>query len=1036
MGLEIRRGAKPREFTTAYKLWILEEIDTSPEEETAILQREGLLPAHVKYWRRQKGKGELGGLVARRGHASIARDPASLTDGQALPERSFTFKPPWLRYPDSDMRIHDGMQLEELFATIWRGKWIVLCTVCVLVLLTSVVLFTVTPVYSGQALIMLEGAQNAERVEAEMRFVGDIQFIETEMQVMRSRGLAKRVVDQHKLGAVEEFNPTGHATGPISRLANFINPLFGPRHSTPKEAPTEADRLAGTGTWAFWMKTDAVWGINNSDPNNRAVIMSRYDSDPRNGLFILQWPGARDGHGGWVNVSAYNSSTGVCGLLGPAAHDNLWHHIAVTYSRASGGQITLYKDGVKSGSCTNSATWNFNNQSVRLGASPAIFWEEWKGALNDVRIYNRALLAEEITNLYNTRRLQSNSANATSTTGDLVGHWKLDQSRGTAAPDSSEVRNAGRLVNGPTWIAGKMGNALFFDGVNDYMNVASSEKYDSINQALLIDELLQHIQVSQMGQSRIISVEVESRDPLLAANIANGLGEAYVADQLEAKFRQIRRSNNWLNEHIAVLREKVTQAETEIESFRNRSGLLDLLRGQPGEFHGQAISQLNSELSNAGARRSEAEARLREAKNHTETLNSPLIHSLKERVTELDRKIAEQSMEYGPAHPRMANLQVQKKDLLDKVRVEIGRNLGGLKNEVRVARSHEAELVAQSKTLTGRLANANQADVKIRALEREAAAARSLLESFLQRFHVTLSLLDTQTPNARIISRADPSSAPSFPKPIPILGLSLFGSTFLGVVLTLIANLFKRGFSNSEPTESATGLPVLGMVPKLGLLARLRTAPDLYTVKHPNSAFGEAIRSLNRGLRMTTSDRKLPRRLLITSSLPGEGKTVIALALAHSLLVAGHKTALVQVGLRKQKKVHNNTNGVGLGEYLAGKAKLDEVIHKDQLSGVDVVPPGKLEPSLLPELLESDLMDNLLADLGDSYDFVILDSSPIKAASDALILGSKVDMILFIIRWASTHQDVVCRVLDRLSSCQAPVGLALSMVGDVADGSR
>ncbi|MGH8655643.1 MAG: LamG-like jellyroll fold domain-containing protein [Gammaproteobacteria bacterium] len=1035
MGLEMGRGAKPRQFTTAYKLWILEELDTSPEEETAILQREGLLPAHVKYWRRQKEKGELGGLVARRGHASIARDPASLSDGQALPERSFTFKPPWLRYPDSDIRIHDGMQLEELFATIWRGKWMVLCTVCVLLLLTVVVLFNVTPVYSGQALIMLEGAQNIEGVEGETGLESDAQMLETEMQVMQSRGLAKRVVDQHKLDAVEEFNPTIHATtGPISRLANFVNSLFGPGHSAPKEAPTEADRLAGTGTWAFWMKTDAVWGINNSDPNNRAVIMSRYDSDPRNGLFILQWPGARDGHGGWVNVSAYNSSTGVCGLRGPAAHDNLWHHIAVTYSRASSGQITLYKDGVKSGSCTNSATWNFNNQSVRLGASRAIFWEEWKGALNDVRIYNRALLAEEITNLYNARRSHSSSANATSITGDLVGHWKLDQSRGTAAPDSSDVRNAGRLVNGPTWISGKIGNALSFDGVNDYVDVASSEKYDSTNHTLIIDELLQHIRVSQMGQSRVISVEVESRDPLLAANIANGLGEAYVADQLEAKFRQIRRNNEWLKEHIAVLRGKVTQAETEIESFRNSSGLLDLLRGQPGEFHGQAASQLNSELSNAHARRSEAEARLREARNHTETLDSPLMHSLKERVTELDREIAEQSMEYGPAHPRMANLQAQKTDLSDKVALEIRRNLGGLENEVRVARSREAGLVAQSKTLTGRLANANQADVKIRALEREAAAARSLLESFLQRFHVTTSYLDTQTPNARIISRADPPSAPSFPKPIPILGLSLFGSTFLGVMLTLINNLFRRGFSSSESTESATRLPVLGSVPKLGLLARLRTGPDSYTLRRPNSAFSEAIRALNRRIRLT-GNGQLPRRLLVTSSLPREGKTVIASALAHSLSMAGHKTALVKI--EKAKKVHNNPDGIGLGEYLAGKAKLGEVIHKDQLSGVDVIPPGKLEPSFLPELLDSDLMDNLLAELGDSYDFVIVDSPPIMAVSDALILGSKVDMILFIVRWASTHQDVVCRVLDRLSSCKAPVGLALSMVGDVAaDGSR
>jgi hypothetical protein len=161
--------------------------------------------------------------------------------------------------------------------------------------------------------------------------------------------------------------------------------------------PSSVNYDSTTGTWAFWMKTDGVWGTDNSYPQNRAVIASRHDgSGSRNGLFILQWPAT----GGWLNVHAYNSSTGVCSLAGPAARDNLWHHIVITYSRANGGQIVLYKDGVQSGSCTNSAAWNFNSQAFRLGDSSDTFWEEWKGTLDDVRIYNRILSPQEITNLY------------------------------------------------------------------------------------------------------------------------------------------------------------------------------------------------------------------------------------------------------------------------------------------------------------------------------------------------------------------------------------------------------------------------------------------------------------------------------------------------------------------------------------------------------------------------------------------------------------------------------------------------------------
>jgi polysaccharide biosynthesis transport protein len=1009
---------QPRQFTTAYKLWILEEIEENPEEESAILLREGLTPDHIKHWRRQKARGEFDGLIAHRGRSLVKRNSAYPAKWQAQPNHFSSFNLP--TFLDPALRIDQSTQLRDLFEIIWRGKWTIVFTVIVLTMLTFTVLLRLTPVYSGEALIMLESVQSVEGIDAERRLEDDPQMLETEMEVMRSRHLANKIVDQFKLAAVEEFNPTLQPTSAISRLATFVNSLRKPPGPVSSEALSETDRLAGTGTWSFWMKTDGVWGTDNSDIQNRAVIMSRHDGS--GGLFILQWPTI-----GWLSVQANNASTAVCSLSGPAAGENLWHHIAITYSRANGGQIVLYKDGIQSGSCTNSAAWNFNNQSFRLGASSDTFWEEWKGTLDDVRIYNRVLLAQEITDLYNTGRSLSSSASAMtqetiSTTENLVGHWKLDESSGTTASDSSGNDNAGTLANGSVWTAGKIGNALSFDGVNDYVNVLSSANYDSMNQAIIVNELLDRIQVSQRGESRVISLEVKSKDSILAAQIANALAEGYIADQLEAKFRRIRRTNNWLKERIAVLRQKVSEAETEVESFRNRSGLTGLLR-QPGEPNAQEMSQMNAELVNARARRSEAEARLREAKKSAEILDSPLIHTLKERAAELDREIAERSTEYGPAHPIIVNLQAQKKDVLDKIASEISHNLTRLENEVRVVHSRETDLVAQLKTASGRLANANQADVELRALEREAAASRELLESFLERYQVTSSYLDTQTPNARIISKADVPLGPSFPKPIPILALSLFGSTLLGVMFALTKEFFKRGFSSSENIERKTGVPVLGSVPKLGLLAKFRTEPESYTVKRPNSAFGEAIRTLNIRIHLAHKGQP-PRRLLVTSSLPREGKTVIATALAQSLSMGGCKTVLIKADLRKQKakKVHTNPDLLGLGEYLAGTAKLGEVIHTDPLSGVHII------LIRLPELLDGKLMDNLLEELLDTYDFVVVDAPPMTAVSDVLILGDTMDMILFVVRWAKTPQDVTLRMLELLSSCEAPVGIALSMV--------
>jgi len=1013
---------QPRRFTTAYKLWILEEIEENPEEEPAILLREGVTPAHVTYWRRQKASGRFDDLIAHGGRSLVKRNSAHQAKWQALPDRSSGFNLP--TFLDPALRIDQSTPLRDLLDTIWRGKWTIVSTVTVLTMLTFTVLLKLTPVYSGEALVILESPQRVEGIDAEKGLENDPQMLETEMEVMRSRHLASKIVDQFKLAAVEEFNPTLQPTTAISRLAAFVNSLLKPAGSVSSETLSETDRLAGTGTWAFWIKTDGVWGTNNSDIKNRAVIMSRNDgSSPRNGLFILQSPAI----GGWLNVQAHNASAAVCSVSGPAARDNLWHHIVITYSRAKGGQIVLYKDGIQKGSCTNSAAWNYNSQPLRLGASPDMFWEEWKGALDDVRIYDRVLLAPEITHLYNTGGSVNNSASAmtqeaTLTTGDLVGHWKFDESSGTTASDSSGNGNVGTLANGPVWTAGKIGNALSFEGVNSYVGVPSSANYDSMNQGLIINELVEHIRLSQMGESRVISLEVKSKDSILAAQIANALVESYIADQLEAKFRRIRRTNNWLKDRIAVLRQKVAEAETEVENFRNKSGLIGLLR-QSGEPNAQEMSQLNVEIVSARAKGSEAEARLREGKKSAETLDSPVIHSLKERASELDREIAQRSTEYGPAHPITVNLQAQKKEALDKIASEISQNLTRLENEVRVVHSQETDLVAQLETVKGRLASANQADVQLRALEREAAATRQLLESFLERYQVTSSYLDTQTPNARIISKAEVPLTPSFPKPMPILALSLFGSTLLGVMLTLSKEFWKRGFNSREHIERKTGTPVLGSVPKLGLLAKCRTEPEAYTVKRPNSAFCEAIRALNTGIRLVHNGQP-PRRLLVTSSLPGEGKTVIATALAQSLSMGGRKTFLIKADLRKQKatKVDTNPDLLGLGEYLAGTAKLGEVIHRDPLSGVHMILTG------LPELLDGKVMDNLLEELIDVCDFVVIDAPSMTAVSDVLILGNMVDMVLFVVRWAKTPQDVVSRMLDLLSSYEAPIGIALSMV--------
>ena len=552
----------------------------------------------------------------------------------------------------------------------------------------------------------------------------------------------------------------------------------------------------------------------------------------------------------------------------------------------------------------------------------------------------------------------------------------------------------------------------------------------------IIDGFLGGLEVTSVGRSRVIKIAYTSENPKTAARIANQIAEFYIVAQLEAKFEATQRASEWLGERLSNLREQVDEAERAVEEFRQQSGLI---RGTETTLETQEISELNSQLVSERTKRAEAEARLRQVERLLasaggneavgDVLRSPLIQSLREKQADLEREAAELAIEYGDKHPKMINIRAKIEDHRLQIGAETNRIVQRLRNEVGVARAREEALTGQLNALKQTIGANNTSEVKLRALEREAEASRTLLETFLARSKETASQESFQQADATILSPASIPKVPSFPNKRKILILFFFGAVALGLGLAYGAEMLDHGLRSVEQVESYLHASPLGLVPLLKGVGKIGRRPEDRILDKPASAYGESIRSLHTSLILSSSDA-VPKVVLVTSSLPKEGKTTVSTSLAHMLALSGHKVIIVDCDLRHPTahKSFGVPSTPGLVSLLLGKSPLDEVVQTGSRSGAHLIPAGAPLPN--PSgVLGSAQMKKLLAELKGTYDLVILDSAPVLAVSDTRVLSRLADKCIFLVRWADTRRETALSGYRLIADAGADiVGVALTMV--------
>jgi succinoglycan biosynthesis transport protein ExoP len=597
----------------------------------------------------------------------------------------------------------------------------------------------------------------------------------------------------------------------------------------------------------------------------------------------------------------------------------------------------------------------------------------------------------------------------------------------TLEPD--EGRSVWRYVN-PFYYLGQAWRAVFPSG--DGAGMTEEEKRARLRSSA-VTKVLSMTKVSSQGFSSIIEVKVETPSPTLSARIANAIADEYLISQFEAKYSAAERASSWLNERLVSLRSEVESAEQALEQFRARSGVM--ASGSDNSLLSQQASEVNAQMILAKTDAAAANARLSRIEQLYKSggleavakiLDSEAIARLRAQESDLARQMADQSQEFGERHPKMVSLRAQIADTQEQIKTEVDKIMANLRNEAAVAQTRYSALAGSLQALQGQ-AGANSSDAaQMRMLEREAAAKRTLFDTFLKRFQETSASEDLQQADADIVSRAEVPQSPSFPPVQQYLLIFALLSLGGGVgAAVFVDRILDRGFRRLDQLEDMTGLHALSSVPVVKDGDLIKTVLD-----KPNSSFAEALRTLHTGIKLSSVDDE-PRVILMVSAVPGEGKTAISTSLAVMLARSGHKVLLVDTDLRRGR-THERLGLLpepGLVTLLLEHRPIAEVAQRHAASGLDVVVGGGAVRSP-QDLLGSKSMRDFLEEARKAYDYVIIDTPPSSIVSEARLLAASGDRVVMITHWNRTPRNIVVAAIRQLSEAGAQfAGAVLSQVG-------
>ncbi|MBY6046481.1 polysaccharide biosynthesis tyrosine autokinase [Vannielia litorea] len=521
----------------------------------------------------------------------------------------------------------------------------------------------------------------------------------------------------------------------------------------------------------------------------------------------------------------------------------------------------------------------------------------------------------------------------------------------------------------------------------------------------VIDALLERVSVSNVVNSLVFRIQASAEDPAVAAAIADTLADLYILNQLEVKFDATQKATSWLTGRVGELRVELEAAEARLAEF-----------------------SANTELVSAVSLRA-MERQLKELRDRI-SLSEESIITQEARLERLVAAVGREAQAAAAADDQLRRFLPQVSgdatiadafdtrfaQLVERARLDLNRST----QQVTTLRQSAADLAARIESQSADL-------IALQQLQREAEASRALYEYFLGRLKETSAQEGIQQADSRILSNAVIPQLPSEPRKTRILALSALLGLVLGAGLVLLREARNRSFRSSAELEAATGLSVLGQIPRIPVRSRAKLLA--YLRAKPTSSTAESFRNLRTSVLLSNVDAP-PKVILSTSSIPGEGKTTNALALAQNLVGMGKKVLLIEGDIRR-RTLHQYFEagpGEGLVSLIAGEATKEQAIYEPEGMGLHVLMGEKTSVNAA-DLFSSNKFRDLIDDLRADFDAIVIDTPPVLIVPDARIISQQVDAVLFTVKWDSTSPDQVLEALRLFrQGDQKITGLILSQI--------
>jgi len=549
------------------------------------------------------------------------------------------------------------------------------------------------------------------------------------------------------------------------------------------------------------------------------------------------------------------------------------------------------------------------------------------------------------------------------------------------------------------------------------------------DQAALVGAFMARVSADPIKSSRLVDVGFVSANPELAARAANQLARDYVERNAESRRANLTSSITWLDQELERQRSRVETSERAMATYRERQNAMSLQDSQ-----NIVVARLNS-LNDAVTRARTVLAQKESLNDQVKGLSpgeaadtipaiqqNNYIQSLKSHVADLERERANLTERYGERHPEIIKVNAGIRDSRRQLDAEIGKALEAIRNDYQTALAEERSLERSLEDQKGAAMTLSRKNVSYTVLEREAQSNRQVYESLLQRQKELQVLASSRGNNVRLVDEAEVPRAPF----VPNMQRSLLMATLAGLALALalVGGLTYLDDTVKTPEDVAQKLqmPFLGMVPKVPGGTTLLSGEVPHT-------FGEAFRSLRTALAFSNGSTS-GRVIVVTSSQPLEGKTTTASNLAMALALGGEKVLLVDADLRRPTlhKTLGIDNTIGLSHLLTDQATPRDAIRMASMPNLWVMTAGQVPPNP-SELLASDRMKTLLDPMHGWFDWVIVDTPPVLAVTDAVILAPLAAGVAFVIRSEMTPRRHVRRALETLMTGQPKLhGIVLNGV--------